>query len=156
MEWIRSSDAVEEKANEYDALNLENQLCFPLYACSKEIVRKYKPFLDKLDLTYTQYITMMVMWNQKEVNVKALGESLYLDSGTLTPVLKKLETKGYVTRNRSKKDERNLHVLITKKGEELKTLAVLIPEQLRECIKLEPEEAKCLYKLLYKILGHID
>lgn len=147
---------MDEKINEYDALKLENQLCFPLYACSKEIVRKYKPLLDKLDLTYTQYIAMMVLWNQKEINVKALGESLYLDSGTLTPVLKKLETKGYISRNRSKKDERNLRVLITKKGDELKRQAVLIPEQLGQCINLEPEEAKCLYKLLYKILGHID
>ena len=78
----------------YNALKLENQLCFPLYACSKEVVKKYKPFLDELDLTYTQYITMMVMWEKKEINVKELGECLYLDSGTLTPLLKKLETKG--------------------------------------------------------------
>ena len=88
-------------------LKLENQLCFPLYACSKEIVRRYKPFLDPLDLTYTQYITMMVLWEKKAVTVKELGEKLYLDSGTLTPVLKKLESKGYLTRERSGKDEQN-------------------------------------------------
>ena len=77
----------------YEGLKLENQLCFPLYACAKEIVRKYKPFLDELDLTYTQYIAMMVLWEKKQMNVKELGESLYLDSGTLTPLLKKLEGK---------------------------------------------------------------
>ena len=77
--------------NKYDSLKLENQLCFPLYACSKEVIRRYKPYLDRLDLTYTQYITMMVMWEKKEVTVKELGECLYLDSGTLTPMLKKLE-----------------------------------------------------------------
>ena len=88
-------------ADKYDSLKLENQLCFPLYACSKEIVRRYKTYLDKLDLTYTQYIVMMVMWEEKELNVKELGDKLFLDSGTLTPVLKKLEAKGYVTRERS-------------------------------------------------------
>ena len=94
--------------DKFDCLKLENQLCFPLYACSKEIVKKYKPFLDKIDLTYTQYITMIVMWEKREINVKELGNCLYLDSGTLTPLLKKLEQKGYVTRQRSEKDERNL------------------------------------------------
>ena len=95
-------------ADKYDSLKLENQLCFPLYACSKEIVRRYKVYLDKLDLTYTQYIVMMVMWEDKELNVKELGDKLFLDSGTLTPVLKKLESKGYVTRERSKIDERTI------------------------------------------------
>ena len=78
----------------FDCLKLENQLCFPLYVCSKEIIKRYKPFLDKLDLTYTQYITMMVLWEKKEMNVSELGQCLYLDSGTLTPLLKKLESKG--------------------------------------------------------------
>ena len=82
--------------DKYDAIKLENQICFPLYACAKEIVRRYKPFLDELDLTYTQYITMMVLWEEKEMNVKELGKRLYLDSGTLTPVLKRLEQKGLV------------------------------------------------------------
>ena len=102
--------------HKYDCLKLENQLCFPLYACSKEIIRRYKPFLDELDLTYTQYLAMMVMWDRGEMNVKHLGECLYLDSGTLTPVLKKLESKGYVIRSRSREDERNLIVTITDKG----------------------------------------
>ncbi len=136
----------------YDSLKLENQLCFPLYACSKEIVRKYKPFLDKIDLTYTQYITMMVLWEKKQLNVRELGECLFLDSGTLTPLLKKLEGKGYVKRSRSRTDERNLIVSITDEGEALKEKAVEIPSQMSACVNLEPEEASQLYSILYKIL----
>ncbi len=137
---------------EYSQLKLENQLCFPLYACSKEVIRLYKPFLDNIDLTYTQYITMMVMWEKKELNVKELGEYLYLDSGTMTPVLKKLEVKGYITRKRSKEDERTLLVSLTLQGEKLKEEAATIPVQMGKCMKLEPEEAKELYRLLYKVL----
>ena len=118
------------KKDKYDSIKLDNQLCFPLYACSKEIIRKYKPFLDEIDLTYTQYITMMVMWEKKSVNVKTLGECLYLDSGTLTPVLKKLESKGYITRERSEKDERNLVVSITDSGMKLRDKAVEIPAKI--------------------------
>ena len=98
--------------DKYDAIKLENQICFPLYACAKEIVRRYKPFLDELNLTYTQYITMMVLWEEKEMNVKELGKRLYLDSGTLTPVLKRLEQKGLVIRKRNSKDERVLICLL--------------------------------------------
>lgn len=136
----------------YDALKLENQLCFPLYVCSKEIVRRYKPYLDELDLTYTQYITMMVMWDKKELNVKELGEKLYLDSGTLTPLLKKLELKGYVTRERSSKDERNLIVKITESGETLKEEAVDIPEKVGSCVCIDKDKAQMLYDTLYEIL----
>ena len=114
----------------YESLKLCNQVCFPLYACSKEIIRKYKPFLDEIDLTYTQYITMMVLWEKKSVNVKTLGECLYLDSGTLTPVLKKLESKGYINRERSNEDERNLVVSITKEGEDLRDKAISIPSKM--------------------------
>lgn len=103
-----------------DPLKLENQLCFPLYACAKGVVAKYKPLLDEIDLTYTQYITMMVLWEKKSVNVKELGESLFLDSGTLTPLLKKLAEKKLITRERSSEDERNLVVTITPKGEALR------------------------------------
>lgn len=142
--------------NKYDCLKLENQLCFPLYAASKEIVRQYKPFLDELNMTYTQYITMMVMWEQKELTVKELGQYLYLDSGTLTPLLKTLEKKGWVERNRSKEDERVLKVSITEAGEKLRELAVKIPTQLASCVKLEPEEAMQLYKILYKILDNLQ
>ena len=139
----------------FDVLKLENQLCFPLYACSKEIVKRYKPFLDEIDLTYTQYITMMVMWQQKEINVKTLGEYLYLDSGTLTPVLKKLEAKEYISRHRSKEDERNLIITITDKGEALKNVAVRIPEEMSSCISISSDEAALLHKLLYRILNQV-
>ncbi|MBR1763255.1 MAG: MarR family transcriptional regulator [Eubacterium sp.] len=143
---------MEEK---YNALKLENQLCFPLYACSKEVVRKYKPYLDKLDLTYTQYITMMVLWEKKSINVKELGEELYLDSGTLTPLLKKLEAKGFIKRKRSKNDERNLVVSITEKGEKLKDEAVNVPVMMSQCVNLSNDESVQLYKLLYKLLGNM-
>ena len=142
--------------NEYDSLKLVNQLCFPLYACAKEIVKKYKPFLEKIDLTYTQYIAMMVMWEHKEINVKAMGEYLYLDSGTLTPVLKKLEAKEYISRERSMEDERNLIIKITNKGEELKKKASNIPGEMGKCIPITPQEASELYKTLYKILGQVS
>lgn len=142
--------------NKYDCLKLENQLCFPLYACSKEVIRRYKPYLDRLDLTYTQYIAMMVMWEKKEVNVKELGNALYLDSGTLTPLLKKLEEKKYVVRKRSREDERNLIVSITPEGEALKEQAVRIPEELGACINMEPQEARKLYGLLYKLLSGLS
>jgi DNA-binding MarR family transcriptional regulator len=129
-----------ENQDKYESLKLSNQLCFPLYACSKEIIRKYKPYLDDIDLTYTQYIAMMVLWEKKTVNVKLLGECLYLDSGTLTPVLKKLESKGYITRERSSEDERNLVVSITPEGEKLKDKALSIPPSMGSCVKLTAEE----------------
>lgn len=137
----------------YESLKLENQLCFPLYATAKEIVKRYKPFLDEIDLTYTQYITMMVMWEKEEINVKTLGEFLFLDSGTLSPVLKKLESKGYIKRHRAKDDERNLMVSITTLGEKLKDKALLIPEEMSRCIPITKEEAEFLYSILYKILN---
>ena len=140
----------------YDALKLDNQLCFPLYACSREIIRQYKPFLDELDLTYTQYIAMMVLWERRSVTVKELGERLYLDSGTLTPLLKKLESKGMLTRARSKADERNLIVSLTDDGEKLRDRAIHIPEQMAQCSPIEPEEAAELYRILYKMLGHLQ
>lgn len=140
-------------AGKYDSLKLENQLCFPLYACSKEIVRRYKTYLDRLDLTYTQYIVMMVMWEEKELNVKELGDKLFLDSGTLTPVLKKLEAKGYVTRERSKIDERTLIVTLTDSGKDLREMAVDIPVGMRGCLKLSDEEMIQLRTMLGKILS---
>lgn len=142
-------------SNKYDKLKLENQLCFPLYAASKEIVRHYKPFLDKLDMTYTQYIAMMVLWEHKKLTVKELGEYLYLDSGTLTPLLKTMEKKGWVERNRSKEDERVLNVTITKQGEALREQALSVPEQMAGCVHLNQEEIAQLYQLLYKILDNL-
>ena len=146
----------DEMEKDYSALKLENQICFPLYACSKEVVKRYKPYLDKLDLTYTQYITMMVLWEKKTVNVKALGEDLFLDSGTLTPLLKKLEAKGYIERHRSKDDERNLLVSITEKGEALKDEAIEVPYKMIQCVNLSKEEVQELYRLLHKLLDTVD
>lgn len=140
--------------DKYAGIRLENQLCFPLYVCSKEIVRRYKPYLDELNLTYTQYIAMMVLWEEREVTVTELGKQLFLDSGTLTPLLKKLEQKGFVTRKRMESDERNVCISITDKGDRLKEEAVKVPEKMRCCISLNPEEAKTLYTILQKVLGN--
>jgi MarR family transcriptional regulator, organic hydroperoxide resistance regulator len=140
----------------YDALKLKNQLCFPLYACSKEVVRMYKPFLDEIDLTYTQYIAMMVLWERDELSVKELGEYLYLDSGTLTPLLKKMETQGLVVRKRSSSDERSVLVSLTEQGERLRDRAVEIPAKIGGCLPISRDEAQTLYSLLYKILGNIN
>lgn len=144
------------KDNTYEQLKLENQLCFPLYACSKEIVRKYKPYLDPLDLTYTQYITMMVLWEEKNITVSELGKKLFLDSGTMTPLLKKLESKEYICRERQQDDERVVTISITKKGEQLKEAARDIPNNLGKCVNLSATEAKELYSLLHKLLKNIE
>lgn len=140
-------------ANTYDALLLENQLCFPLYACSREVIKRYRPHLDALGLTYTQYITLMVIWAEGTVSVRDLGKRLFLDSGTLTPVLKHLESLGYITRRRCPTDERVLLVTITESGLALREQATHIPGELDKCVNLEDEEAKTLYRLLYKLLG---
>lgn len=139
-------------ADDYECLKIENQLCFPLYACSKEIVRRYRPMLDELDITYTQYIAMMVLWEYGPSKVNDLGRRLYLDSGTLTPVLKSLESKGYVIRERSKEDERAVVVSVTEKGKELRERAVSVPGRMASCITMEPEKVRMLYGLLYEIL----
>ena len=142
-------------ADPYEALRLKNQLCFPLYACAKEIVNAYKPYLDELDLTYTQYITMMVMWEHRALRVKDIGKCLFLDSSTLTPLLKRLEEKGYVVRKRSSKDERDLIVTLTDSGEALRERAVTVPERLGACVELDPQKAQELYALLYEVLGKL-
>lgn len=140
---------------DFDALKLNNQLCFPLYACSKEIIRKYTPFLEEIDLTYTQYITMMVLWEHKRISEKNLGGILFLDSGTLTPVLKKLEQKNFITRSRSHSDERLLEVEITQNGEELKEKAATIPQRMLSCMSISKEKAAELYKLLHELLDNL-
>ena len=137
----------------YAPLRLENQLCFPLYACAREIIKLYKPALDEIDLTYTQYIAMMVLWEQGEVTAGVLGDRLRLDSGTLTPMLKKMELKGLLTRRRDEKDERSLLVALTPAGEALKDRALSIPPYIGGQVHLEPQEAGTLYTLLYKILN---
>ena len=142
--------------DKYDALRLENQICFPLYAASREIIKKYTPYLKKLDLTYTQYISMMVLWQETEISVKNLGAKLFLDSGTLTPVLKSLEEKGYVARRRSEDDERVVMVAATEAGAALKEKAVFVPESMAGCVRLEPRDAAKLYELLYKLLASLN
>ena len=140
----------------YEALLLQNQLCFPLYAASKEVVRLYKPFLDEIGLTYTQYIAMMALWESRSLSVKELGERLYLDSGTLTPLLKKMEVQGLVSRARSAADERSVIVTLTGKGESLKQRALDVPAKMSKCIPLSQEEAKTLYDLLYRVLQAVE
>lgn len=136
----------------YEMLKLDRQLCFPLYAVSKEIVRKYKPFLDEIDLTYTQYITMMVLWEEREILVKDMGEKLFLDSGTLTPVLNGLEKKGYAVRRRSKTDKRDMYAVITSKGLSLREKAAEIPAKIGACVPLDKEKAMTLYQLLREMM----
>lgn len=140
----------------YCELKLENQLCFQLYVVSKEIIKKYKTFLDEVNLTYTQYITMLVLWEFSELNVKQIGKKLFLDSGTLTPVLKQLESKGYILRKRDIGDERNLIVSITEDGLSMKDKVMDIPKKISCQFSLTSEEAENLYRLLYKILREID
>ena len=138
--------------DKYAVLRLKNQLCFPLYAVSNLITRKYKPLLDKLDLTYTQYIVMMVLWEEKQVNEKFLCEALCLKSNTVTPLLKKLEDKEYIKKSKDKGDERNLVITLTEKGEKLQDNALGVPECIAREFHLTPEEALELYRVLYKIL----
>ncbi|MBQ6175407.1 MAG: MarR family transcriptional regulator [Clostridia bacterium] len=141
---------------EYDALKLENQVCFPLYACSKELVRQYGPFLKELNLTYTQYIVMMVLWERETVSSRDLAECLHLDYGTLTPVLKRLDQAGYLTRRRAEEDERLLTLTLTEAGRALMDRAVTIPPAIAACMGLTAEEFGTLYALTYKALRHME
>ena len=136
-----------------DELKLENQLCFPLYACAKEITLRAKPFLDELDLTYTQYLAMLVLWEYGTVSSKQMGQLLYLDSGTLTPLLKKLEQKGYLRRARDAQDTRNLLVELTPAGQALQQRAAAVPARMACCMQLSCEEAAALRATLNKLLG---
>lgn len=142
--------------NEDGLLKLDNQLCFSLYVCSKEIIKKYKPFLEPLGLTYTGYITMLALWEQDNVTVKELGKRLYLDSGTLTPLLKKLESLGYLKRVRSSVDERNVNVELTNKGKKLKKDAVKIPKELICTSNINEENALEIYLALKKLMALIS
>ena len=135
-----------------DALKLENQLCFPLYAAARQVVALYTPYLKELGLTYTQYIVFLVLWEKDGIPVGEIGEKLYLDNGTLTPLLKKLEAAGYLTRSRDKADERVVIVSLTDKGRALKEKAKDIPCQIGACINLKESEAQSLYILLYQLL----
>lgn len=137
---------------EFDPLKLENQLCFPLYAAAKEVVRRYRPFLEPLGLTYTQYIAMMVMWEHGSLTAGRMGEFLHLDSGTLTPMLKKMEAAGLITRRRSTEDERELIVTITEEGRQLREKALTVPAQMASCVSLSLEEVVQLRSLLDKLV----
>jgi DNA-binding MarR family transcriptional regulator len=139
--------------DKYEVLKIEKQLCFPLYAAAKAVVAKYTPSLEALDLTYTQYIAMMVIWEKGSLSSRELGKALFLDSGTLTPLLKKLEDKGFITRKRSEEDARNLMISVTAKGLELRERALDVPEKVGSCISLDQDEAAELYRLLYKLLA---
>ncbi len=141
---------------QYDALLLKNQLCFPLYAASREVIKRYRSFLEALDITYTQYIMLMVIWEEETISVRDLGRKLYLDSGTLTPVLKHLEQKGLITRRRWDKDERVLMVSVTQEGLALRDKAASLPRDPDCALPLSEEEAGTLYGLLYKLLAAIE
>lgn len=150
---LKEGESMDKK---YEALKIENQICFPLYAASREVIKQYTPLLDDLNLTYTQYITMLVLWEYGEMNVKELGRRLLLDSGTLTPLLKKLEIKGLLTRKRSAQDERSLIVRLTPAGEALRERAVQVPEKMASCVKLPQKDAVELYRILYQLLPHTE
>lgn len=136
----------------YEQLKLNNQLCFPLYALSKEITRRYTPFLDALDLTYPQYLVMMVLWEHGEQSVGDIGAKLYLDSGTLTPLLKRLQAKGLIERQRSSTDERSVHIRLTEAGQALERRAAEVPQRLAGCLKLNATQAEALREAVRKIL----
>ncbi|MBQ1288525.1 MAG: MarR family transcriptional regulator [Erysipelotrichaceae bacterium] len=135
-----------------DALKLENQLCFPLYAASKEVIRRYNPLLKKLDLTYTQYLVMMVLWEEGTIGAKELGDKLFLDSGTLTPLIKKMQAKGYLEKTQSEDDLRRITLTITEKGRRLQDEAVSVPFAVADCVRLEEKDVADLYRILYEIL----
>ena len=141
---------------EDEILKLSNQLCFPLYACGKEITRKYKPVLDKFGLTYTQYLVLLVLWEKDGQSVKEIGNKIFLDSGTLTPLINKLEKKGIINKKKNKDDERGLVISLTEKGKKLKSEIVEVPEFISSCVSLSKEEAITLYSLLYKVLGNLE
>ena len=141
------------RLKEGEALRLENQLCFPLYAASREIIKCYRPHLDALGLTYTQYIVLLVLWEKEITSVRDLGRQLYLDSGTLTPVLKTLEKNGLITRCRSKQDERVLLVSVTRAGAALKERAADLPKEIRRASHLTEKEAETLVMLANRILA---
>ncbi len=141
---------------DYESLRLQNQVCFPLYACTKEIIRQYTPYLKELNLTYTQYLVMMVLWEKETVSSRELAECLHLDYGTLSPVLKRLDQTGYLTRERSLEDERLLKLTLTDEGRKRKSSAVRIPPAMTECVGLSQEELKTLYFLTNKALRHME
>ena len=140
--------------DKYDSLLIKNQLCFPTYAVANKILRKYQPYLEKIDLTYTQYIVMMVLWEKQKVNEKELCLTLHLKTNTLAPLLKRVKDKGYISIAKDEEDKRNLVITLTEDGEALKEKATDIPPSIAEEFNLTQEEAATLYRILYKILDY--
>ncbi len=145
-----------ESEDRYACLKLDNQLCFPLYVCAKEVVRRYRPMLDELGITYTQYITMMALWEHRSMSVKEIGSLLCLDSGTLTPLLKKLEERGYIIRVRDSTDERVLKVTVTEEGMALRERALSVPGKVASCIPLDSADALELSRILRGMMGRLS
>ncbi len=143
-------------ASKYNQLRLKNQLCFPIYLCSKEIVRRYDKVLKRINLTYTQYIIMMYFWETKKSNVKKISNALLLDSSTISPILKKLEKKGFLLREKSNADERNLIVSITNKGMKLQDDAFFVSKEMEKCIKLSENDIKSMYTIINQILMNLE
>ncbi|MAN26991.1 MULTISPECIES: MarR family winged helix-turn-helix transcriptional regulator [Mesonia] len=143
-------------SEKYEALKLDNQLCFPLYTASRLVIQRYQPMLKDLDITYPQYLVLMVLWEKDEVNLSTIAEKLQLQSNTLTPLLKRLQQRGFLERKRSETDERNIVITLTEKGKKLKDQACDVPGLLAEQIPLSMEEAKELYRLLYKMIGEMS
>lgn len=140
----------------HQQLQLGNQLCFPLYVISKGIIGLYRPFLDELDITYSQYLVMMVLWEEDRLTVNQIGEKLYLDSGTLTPLLKRLEAKGFIVRKRKKEDERVVEVFLADSGRNLQQKACKIPVKMQEKLNLTTEDLFELKETVQKILNKIQ
>ena len=140
----------------YEALRLRNQLCFPLYLCSKELTRRYQPLLDGINLTYTQYVVMMYFWEMQRASAKEVSRALLIDPSTLTPVLKKLEQKGFLSRERDPSDERSLAIALTEAGAALQDQALDIPQRIGGCVGLTEEEARTLGALIGKVLINIE
>ncbi len=140
----------------YDCLKLDNQICFPLYACAKEVVRQYRTSLKPLGLTYTQYLVMMVLWENGSITEKELGEKVHLDSGTLAPLLKRLEKQGLVHRERPEYNENTLLISLTETGNAMREDALSVPETMKNCTGLSMDECFALRNLLDKALAHMD
>ena len=141
---------------EYDSLKLENQLCFPLYAASRLVTKCYQPLLQEFDLTYPQYLVLLILWETDSVNLKVISEKLHLQTNTITPLLKRMEEAGLIDRTRSPDDERSMIISLTKNGQELKLKVIKIPGLLTSNIGISLDEAHQLHGLLYKLIGHLS
>lgn len=142
--------------NSKDFLKLDNQLCFAIYACSREITRLYRPILEKLELTYPQFLTLTVLWEHERLTVKDIGELLYLDSGTLTPMLKRMEAMGLLIRVRASEDERKVYVELTEKGNNLREAALELPEKCIPHFGLGKGEYQDLLFKMNQLIGNLQ